>query len=375
MSPELTSQVSDSRERAPAQRRPTVRFISVDNVLAGRSDIQSGQQRGPPVGVARPADPRGRTIPTRSTKLSEKLVLLPETDSQEPLWSFSETAEDGPLRDDEHPTQMGHVAEAGQPTKTYAERLPKERRAKSFSRVTAYCTADGYRLNQASEFFKKQHLARTKLYDECLYCAYHLPLMSGTNGYRIRSSPVLKSPGGKPVVDVHLEESERADYDEYYQFANRDHQEGGHDEGAIHDDFVSPGTSPEPQQPVRRASTGGIMETMERAQDADLTFEGRMADRNNELTEHMKNFGEVFIFSYGVIVFWNFTERQEKVQLPVGCLEIYADMLEKGHIGRYDVCKFRDVHTNNQRGLERARFRDGRVSFRILARHSNSSHI
>jgi hypothetical protein len=79
--------VSDSRDPQNAPRRPPgLRFISVDNVLAGRSEISSAEARipenrrmpaHPAPGPFRPADPRGGTnIRTRSTKLSEKLVLL-----------------------------------------------------------------------------------------------------------------------------------------------------------------------------------------------------------------------------------------------------------------------------------------------------------
>lgn len=82
-----TLQVSDSRDapqNAP-RRPPGLRFISVDNVLAGRSDVSSAEARIPanrrvpsyPPNSFRPSDPRGGTnIRTRSTKLSEKLVLL-----------------------------------------------------------------------------------------------------------------------------------------------------------------------------------------------------------------------------------------------------------------------------------------------------------
>src|SRR5438034_5287555 len=117
-------QVTDSRDQQQrrSQRRynPASRFITVDNVLKYASDVPSMQQRGPPqgfrarprsrqtaagtiLGSGRPSDLRalngttgmdmrpraaGRlaalpNLPSRSTKVSEKLVLLPETVAQE----------------------------------------------------------------------------------------------------------------------------------------------------------------------------------------------------------------------------------------------------------------------------------------------------
>ena len=110
---ELTaySQVTDAREAPPSRgvQRPSqltrqgTRIISVDNVLQYASEIPSGQRRvtptsRPPIHSRTPSgrhplDPKltGRTIPvagkhmpSRSSKISEKLVLLPETAGSPP---------------------------------------------------------------------------------------------------------------------------------------------------------------------------------------------------------------------------------------------------------------------------------------------------
>ena len=101
--------MTDSRDSAPRQQqRPSsslqrqatgARLISVDNILQYASDIPSQQRRGPPAtrpvhhsrtpSGRHPLDPKlsGRLIPalmpTRSSKLSEKLVLLPETNEED----------------------------------------------------------------------------------------------------------------------------------------------------------------------------------------------------------------------------------------------------------------------------------------------------
>jgi len=303
-----------------------VRFVSVDSVLRGTTEIPSGQVRGgnalsylqrsrtpgspassyrgaPP----RPVNPRrvvnqGQTLPSRSSKVSEKLVLIPETEEDElGRWDYQEEGEDGPLRDDEDDSR--HSPEEGDetagrlpPRKSYAERLPKSRRAEKFSRVTAYCTADAYRLKNASKFLKEAHHARTKLYDECLYVAYHLPLLAGGEGCRLRSSPALKNPGGKPVLDVEIERSEQRNYHEGYF----DEEYRGRRDSVEEDD----------REP-RNALNSERPNTQEESQDIERRERPR-SPKDSHNAMDMNGIAEMFIFSYGVVVFWNFTERQEK---------------------------------------------------------------
>ena len=303
-----------------------VRHVSVDSVLRGTSEIPSGQVRGgnalsylqrsrvpassspssyrgaPP----HPVNPRrvvnqGQTLPSRSSKVSEKLVLIPETEEDEVgRWDYQEEDEDGPLRDDEDdsrlsPEEGDETAGRLPPRKSYAERLPKSRRAEKFSRVTAYCTADAYRLKSASTFLKEAHHARTKLYDECLYVAYHLPLLAGGEGCRLRSSPALKNPGGKPVLDVEIERSEQRNYHEGYF----DEEYRGRRDSVEED-----------REPGNRPS-GDCTNNQEESADIER-HERPRSPKDSHNAMDMNGIAEMFVFSYGVVVFWNFTERQEK---------------------------------------------------------------
>ena len=230
--------------------------------------------------------------------MSEKLVLLPETAPGEAeieeKADFDEDNDDLPTRDDEEELRRTGVRKG----KSYAERLPKARRAEKLARATAYCTAQAYKLESTAAFLKDRHVARTKLYDDCLYVVYHLPLLMGGEGYRVRSSPVLKSKGGRAVLDEEIERSERRDYGEgYFEegdgeiFEVRGGEEAGSprgDEGRGSDDSHHAEERPEEvSPPVRPSSPANVSP-------------GAFA------------FAEMFIFSYGVAVFWNFTERQEK---------------------------------------------------------------
>jgi uncharacterized Rmd1/YagE family protein len=304
--------MTDSRDSAPRQQqRPSsslqrqatgARLISVDNILQYASDIPSQQRRGPP--ATRPAhhsrtpsgrhplDPKlsGRLIPahmpTRSSKLSEKLVLLPETneDDEDEKGEFDGGEDAGPPTD----AQLGR-RKGGPTDKSYAERLPKARRTDKLSRVTAYCTAQAYKMKSTAAFVKDTHNARTKLYDDCLYCVYHLPLLPGGDGYRVRSSPALKSPGGKTVLDEEIERNEARHHHEGYF--------GDEETYFVRDDDQASDESPSFLSHTART-------TSRDRRDSD--------SQPGRVPPNALSFGEMFVFSYGVVVFWNFTEKQEK---------------------------------------------------------------
>ena len=234
------TQVTDSREiRAKARpqiSRQGTRIISVDNVLQYASEIPSAQRRErerprmhtrTPSG-RHPLDPKlsGRGVPlaqssaathlpARSSKTSEKLVLLPEAGEEDAEFDGEEEEEEdeGPPKDEELRRRKESRAGKG---KSEAERLPKSQRQADpqISRVTAYCTAQSFKLRSTAQFVRDQHGAKTKLYDDVLYCVYQLPLLGGSDGYRVRSSPVVKNPGGRSVLDEQIEMNERRQYRE-----------------------------------------------------------------------------------------------------------------------------------------------------------------
>ncbi|KAJ5959248.1 YagE family protein [Penicillium vulpinum] len=434
--------VTDSRDQqqpqAPRRRRsPATRFITVDNVLQYASDVPSMQQRGPPISRSRrlasaagglitsagsssssavagsggtmsriAAQPR---LPPRTTKVSEKLVLLPDTGELEE----GETEEDDDdsdgvdLVDEElverlakekniDPERIRHQLlmskrrggdfdeellkkrrVAPERAKSYAERLPKARRTEKLARVTAYCTAQAYKMGSLAAFVKEQHGGRTKLYDDCLYTAYHLPLLPGHEGYRLRSSPVLKYPGGKSLLDEEIERNELRDYHDEYMLETEEHSVGGHNrpedehhyEGSprqseSHDHesreenreeflnriteevgghlpsendhaisssesvdelrHISPPSSngeaqqssPEPAVRRRRHSTDDthalIRDRPSLPTPTPSSSSSPPASTPQAPARTLYNVAEMFVFSYGVVVFWNFTERQEK---------------------------------------------------------------
>lgn len=243
-----------------------------------------------------------QNVPGRSTKVSEKLVLIPdagsektsdsdEDDDESPTIASGQrrdSGEDGPLRDDELDILKKRGGVRG---KSYAERLPKAKRAEKLARVTAYCTAQSYKMEATANFMRERHGAKTKRYDDCLYTVYHLPLLPGSEGYRIQSSPVLKSPGGKAVLDEEIEINEQRDYHEGY--------------------FEDP-----EEYSIRAESPRGSSEDDQRQkEETEALLAAQRRERILE-AEHVAPdataFAEIFLFSYGVVVFWNFTLAQER---------------------------------------------------------------
>ena len=297
-----------------------MRYMTVDNVLQYASDIPSGQPRMPPLQrPTRAAARRGsygggiptlasaktgqQNVPSRTTKVSEKLVLLPETDPadeddqdaddddeaiQRASMLRQEERESGPIKDEELDVLRKRGGIRG---KTYAERLPKVQRRDKLARLTAYCTAQAYKMKSTADFLRTKHEAKTKLYDDCLYTVYHLPLLPGIDGYRIRSRPILKSPGsGKTVLDLEIERSER-----------RDEHEGYFDEYGYGQE-----ESPTNGRLVRH-------DQEDRGPRAEQEiYEEPPISPFDQPASDPKHFAEMFVFSYGVVVFWNFTEHQEK---------------------------------------------------------------
>lgn len=250
-------------------------------------------------------------IPARSSKTSEKLVLLPET-AEEP---------DSPEEDEDRaPPTDEELKRRRKGGKSEAERLPKSQRVADpqLARVTAYCTAQSYKLKSTAQFVREQHGAKTKLYDDCLYCVYQLPLLGGSDGYRVRSSPVVKHPGGRSVLDEQIEANERRQYREGWGEESEEYSVRGN--ASPYDGTPNHGTPPqEMEQKDFEASvtTNGIHDSWDQEREARRRESSDSSafsfpSPHAGVAPNAHTVAELFIFSYGVAVLWNFTPNQEK---------------------------------------------------------------
>ncbi|CAG8500655.1 16498_t:CDS:10 [Dentiscutata heterogama] len=200
--------------------------------------------------------------PSRTTKTAQKLVLLPE-ETEVPPGELSDYAET-PV------TPSGPHLPVSFYDSTDAERMPKEsREINKYPRATAYCTAEGYYLKKLLNFLSDEHNVQPMLYDECLYAPYHFPLLRGRNT-KISSSTAIQSPNGRSFMESQIENYENNDDNSYFVMSENE------------DSYDNVGISESLSKPIQNT---------------------------------LSNIGEVFFFDYGVVVFWNMTEDQEKLIL------------------------------------------------------------
>lgn len=347
-------------------QRQGTRIISVDNVLQYASEIPSAQKRErdrPRIHTRTPSgrhplDPKlsGRGVPlsggaattaattylpARSSKTSEKLVLLPEAGEKAEKEGFDEEDEDeddeAPPNDDELRKRREGQSRRG---KSDAERLPKSQRLADpqLARVTAYCPAQSFRLKSTALFVREQHGAKTKLYDDVLYCVYQLPLLGGQDGFRVRSSPVVKNPGGRSVLDEQIEANEQRQYregwigesDEYSVRGNegygehaapttpeRDGDRRYHDVQEQNHELSGDTNGDGSKSPYANAGWNGEETDPMDRHNSNASSTGNLSgfpspSPTPPINANAYSVAELYIFSYGVAVFWNFTANQEK---------------------------------------------------------------
>lgn len=330
--------------------------ISVDKLLSNSSDIPSGQSRlpllsqgtghfSPPQRSMSPsgvdllisADRRRRNIrsipklsqslPTRTSKNSQRLVLIPD--------------EHGPIpRLDSHSPPNADHKMIDLPQQTYrsrAELMLKDARAKELSRVTAYFICEEFNLEALLDFLGENHEVNPRVYDEALYVPYVLPLLPGTDGYRVKSNDSAKSASSKLFVENMINKSEQTDHlYEYYsgvetpEDANNysmDPEEGTADNSGPFDPsepqfFAPPDLSSDSDTGSTDSESSRNSQQVTELEDARVKDDeensnqkGKPRDQKTsspDQTELTKHHGEMFILRYGIVVFWNLSETHEK---------------------------------------------------------------
>ncbi|CCH44343.1 Sad1-interacting factor 3 [Wickerhamomyces ciferrii] len=263
--------------------------ISVSNLLGDASDVPSGRREerlstGSLTLGDSLRDQRRRLytkpfqpLPSRTSKTSQKLVLIPD-------------------EDDERSSDPS-AFKVPNASRSKAEKMSKEKRAKKLSRVTAYLVSDGFNLDKTASFLSDKHDIYPRLYDEVLYCPYCLPLLPGREGFRIRSNKTGKNTSGVAYMERLIDSSERRDHHyEYYS--------GVETPEDMNNNY-------EIDKPETEEANYGPFDPSEPQFFAENVHEDTAA-ANAKQQEMIKHHAEMFIFNYGVVVFWNFTEIQEK---------------------------------------------------------------
>ncbi|ORZ24222.1 hypothetical protein BCR42DRAFT_317006 [Absidia repens] len=317
--------------------------------------------------------------PLRSSKVSQKLVLFPQSSTEpeatlavlpedhEPIEPSTSTFDASHLQhvgrglqfgyvneDEEHqpPTPTANDADFWRPhhatgvalptewtfgSRTAAERMPKdERDFAQLPRVAAYCTGEGYNLSRLRSFLREHHHVSPRQYDEALYAAYHFPLMTlrpdKDNLWNIR----VRSASPRPSAPRRYSSSDST-HNELEMNYDEDHmdQEGAPLIGSL----TSPSRNPYQdyqhdyqhqqyhQQHSHHRERQSYEDDLHDHQHAhehhhheEEIRRQEQQQKDEEATHQNPNRkpftgGEVFMFDYGVVVFWNFRRAEELLML------------------------------------------------------------
>ncbi|CAI5760161.1 unnamed protein product [Candida verbasci] len=282
--------------------------VSVDRLLSNSSDIPSGQSRLPPrlrkdENSSPPLLPKNnirsipklsQSLPSRTSKTSHKLVLIPD-----------DQKEASP------PPPSDQFPQSDQIQRSRAELMPKEDRKHQFSRMTAYFICDQFNLPLVAKFLKSNHEVKPRLYDESLYVPYALPLLPGNEGLRVKSNNSAKLIAKSKYMEKMINKSEQTDHKyEYYSGVETPEDANNYSMDPEFESFDTnaPFDPSEPQffaPPIEEGSNN--QETTK--EPPKLEESESISSTQSDVSKHH---AEMFIFQYGIIVFWNFAELHEK---------------------------------------------------------------
>jgi len=212
--------------------------------------------------------------PQRTTKTAQKLKILPDP----------EQGEDGPDEESGRDVYAQFTRIKDPTARRDAARLGKEDRDR-LPRVTAYCTAGSYHIDELMGYLKRRSRTRytaPKLYDECIYTPWRYP-DKGQREVRTVASQPLSRRYSDSAVEV--------------QNHNEQRREAQRNEDLIN--IYNGG--------AEDAYYGDVMrsESVDNLPSEDLA--PNTADFDTEV-----HIPEIFLFAYGTVVIWGMTVHQEQ---------------------------------------------------------------
>lgn len=265
---------------------------------AFNSKLRRRNSHGSPLPTTQPFSGGPRAGAQRTTKTTEKLKILPNPDIDE------EDVDEESGRDVysqftriKDPTARRDAARLG---KADRDRLP---------RVTAYCMAQGYRLEGIMKFMKSRGRTRganPKLFDECLYSAYNYEYLKKNKSSERPSSPVQERLA-RVMASPRMGPGERRFSDSVVEVEdnNKLRRENLID---LHDDLGPPaGSSTRPGTLEDLAAVASHSSSDLRHPETD-----EMHERSNSELSTTVHTPEVFIYDYGTVVIWGMTVQQEQ---------------------------------------------------------------
>ena len=226
-----------------------------------------------------PPPPATKIGPQRTTRTAQKLKLLPDP-----------SAEDGEDEESGRDVYVQYTRIKDPTARRDAARLGKADRER-LPRVTAYCTAGSYKLDDMMRFLKGKQKARgavPKRFDECIYSPYNY----GAKGPEAVASTAVH--GGFPealqrrfsdsAIEVeHENERRRQDLMDL-----RDENETSH------------------------LGIDQVLETSDRPRRPSITHADSDPQMDTPDFDIQVHTPEVFLFEYGTVVLWGMTLQEEK---------------------------------------------------------------
>ncbi|KAL9631768.1 MAG: hypothetical protein Q9164_005709, partial [Protoblastenia rupestris] len=246
------------------------------------SKLRRRNSHGSPLAAQPILRPEPKIGPQRTTKTAQKLKLLPNPDP----------GEDGPDEESGRDVYSQFTRIKDPSARRDAARLGKGDREK-LPRVTAYCTANGYRLEGLMKWLKSKKArekgANPKQFDECIYTPYnnHRPRRNS----RDLNSSVINGPS----VNHH---QERRFSDSALEVEENTSQR--------REDLIDITTS----AGDTTLDTGGSSLPEHHLDALEEPSNHTSALSTLDFDTHV-NTPEVFLFQYGTIVIWGMTPTQE----------------------------------------------------------------
>ncbi|KAG2139568.1 hypothetical protein BD769DRAFT_1663449 [Suillus cothurnatus] len=236
----------------------------------------------------------------RSSKTTQKLVLLPSAPQTKPLPT---TVSDDILG---YETDTGVIREY----KSAGERMSKEQRKRAgYKRITAYCIAEELRMKLLASFLKREHNVTPRVFDEAMYVMYHLPLLPGYGpNTSIRSSAA-------PVKEAKSLQKRLAEAEKMAIREDVPRTSDGYMTSGSHAESHRPPPRPELESEAEEAEyaeegEGERYDANERSQETKERAEGERHEQAE--VEEEDRIAEVVFFAYGVAVFFGLEEGQER---------------------------------------------------------------
>lgn len=123
-----------------------------------------------PLGMGTPGKGVKQNLPVRTSKTVQKHVFLPEDPQLAPMPKTPGGSE-VPVRTRSGSVSSVLVGRPGQEERSEAEKMTKrEREENGLPRLTAYDTAEGYRLKLLQAFLRREHgVGVVRVFDDCIY--------------------------------------------------------------------------------------------------------------------------------------------------------------------------------------------------------------